>query len=285
MLWMLGTLASFCLMAVAVRELSGQINTFQVLFFRSVIGLLVISLIIASTRNIKLYRTNRIGLHLVRNLFHFIGQYGWFVGIGLLPLAEVFALEFTVPLWTVIIAYFFLKEKFTVQKIISIMFGVLGVIVIVQPGIEILHYASLIVIGSAICYAISHASTKSLSSTENPLTILFLMCLVQLPIGLFFTLFYWQDPTDIQWLWITVIGITALSAHYCMAQAMQYTEVTVVVTMDFFRLPLIAIIGVALYSEQLEITLLLGALLMLLGNLLNVYAPRRGKSCQLAHNK
>lgn len=282
---MLGTLASFCLMAVAVRELSGQINTFQVLFFRSVIGLLVISLIIASTRNIKLYRTNRIGLHLVRNLFHFIGQYGWFVGIGLLPLAEVFALEFTVPLWTVIIAYFFLKEKFTVQKIISIMFGVLGVIVIVQPGIEILHYASLIVIGSAICYAISHASTKSLSSTENPLTILFLMCLVQLPIGLFFTLFYWQDPTDIQWLWITVIGITALSAHYCMAQAMQYTEVTVVVTMDFFRLPLIAIIGVALYSEQLEITLLLGALLMLLGNLLNVYAPRRGKSCQLTHNK
>lgn len=235
---------------------------------------MVILIVIACTQNIRLFRTNRIGLHGVRNIFHFIGQYGWFVGIGLLPLAEVFVLEITVPLWTALIAYVFLKEKFTAQKFISILLGIFGVIVIVQPGIEIVNYASLIVLGSAICYTISHASTKSLSSTENPLTILFLMCLVPLPIGLFFSLLHWQNPTHVQWLWITIIGITALSAHYCMAKAMQYAEVTVVVTMDFFRLPVIALIGVALYSESVEITLFVGVLLMFFGNLLNVYIPR-----------
>lgn len=271
---MLGALMSFCLMAVGARELSGQIDTFQVLFFRSAIGLVVISFIVASTRNIKLFRSNRIGLHGVRNVFHFAGQYGWFVGIGLLPLAEVFALEFTVPLWTALIACFFLNEKLTTKKVISIMLGILGVIVIVQPGIEVINYASLIVLGAAICYAIAHASTKSLSSTESPLTILFLMCLVQLPMGLCFSLLNWQHPTGIEWLWISAIGISALLAHYCMAKAMQSAEVTAVVTMDFFRLPVIAIIGVALYSESFEITLIVGALLMLFGNLLNIYAPK-----------
>jgi len=271
---MLGALLSFCLMAVGARELSGQIDTFQILFYRSAIGLIVISFIIASTRNQNLFFSRRIRLHSVRNIFHFAGQYGWFVGISLLPLAEVFALEFTVPLWTALIACIFLSEKLTVRKAISIMLGILGVIVIVQPSIEIVDYASLIVLGSAVCYAISHVSTKSLSSTDSPLTILFLMCLVQLPIGLSFSLLNWQNPAGIQWVWITVIGITALSAHYCMAKAMQYAEVTAVVTMDFLRLPVIALIGVAFYSESLKITLILGALCMFLGNLLNVHRDR-----------
>jgi len=268
---MLGALLSFCLMAVGARELSGQIDTFQILFYRSAIGLIVISFIIASTRNQKLFFSRRIRLHSVRNIFHFAGQYGWFVGISLLPLAEVFALEFTVPLWTALIACIFLSEKLTVRKAISIILGILGVIVIVQPSIEIVDYASLIVLGSAVCYAISHVSTKSLSSTDSPLTILFLMCLVQLPISLSFSLLNWQNPEGIQWVWITVIGITALSAHYCMAKAMQYAEVTAVVTMDFLRLPVIALIGVAFYSESLKITLILGALCMFLGNLLNIH--------------
>jgi len=265
---------SFCLMAVGVRELGGQIDTFQVLFFRSAIGFLVITFVIVGTRNTKLFYSRRISLHGMRNIFHFAGQYGWFVGIGLLPLAEVFAIEFTVPLWTALIAGIFLNEKFTVKKSISIALGILGVIVIVEPSIAIVEYGSLIVLGAAICYAISHTSTKALSSTESPLTILFFMCLVQLPIGFFFSLSNWKNPTDTQWFWIVSIGISALSAHYCMTKAMQYAEVTTVVTMDFFRLPLISVIGIVFYSEGFEITLIIGGIFMLLGNLLNTNVPR-----------
>lgn len=277
MLWMLGTLTSFCLMAVSVRELSGEVDTFQVLFIRSVIGLIVISLVIVVSGKTKCFRINRLGLHGIRNSFHFAGQYGWFLGIGLLPLAEVFALEFTVPLWTALVAYFFLKEALTVQTIISILLGISGVIVIVQPGVEIINYASLVVLGAAICYAISHVSTKAISSTEHPFSIIFMMCLIQLPIGFLLSFVSWQYPTTIQWIWITIIGITALSAHYCMTKAMLYTEVTTVVTMDFFRLPVIAIIGVVLYSEELELSMLIGALFILFGNLLKVYSFKHGK--------
>jgi len=169
---------------------------------------------------------------------------------------------------------FFLNEKLSARKLISIALGILGVVIILKPSVAIVNQGSLIVLGAAVCYAISHTSTKSLSFTEHPLTIIFLMCLIQLPVGLSLSLLNWKNPTYIQWLWIISIGITALSAHYCMTKAMQYAEVTMVVTMDFLRLPVIATIGVALYSESFEITLIVGASIMLLGNLLNMQAPK-----------
>ncbi len=271
----MGTLASFCLMAIGARELNGQLDTFQVLFFRSAIGLLIISMVIIPLRRPTLFSTNRIKLHTFRNVFHFAGQYGWFVGIGLLPLAEVFAIEFTVPVWTALIACTFLGERLTARKVLSILLGLTGVMVIVKPGIEIVSIASITVLIAAICYAVSHVSTKGLSSTEHPLTILFYMCLIQLPIGLVLSLGNWQLPIGIEWWWVAVLGVTALSAHYCMTKAMQSAEVTMVVTMDFLRLPIIALVGVLVYSESLELSLFIGAALMLLGNLVNMYQPNR----------
>ena len=119
-LWMVGGLVSLSLMAIGARELGGQITTFQILFFRSVISLIVITLIIVKSKKTSLFSSKRIKLHIVRNVFHFVGQYGWFLGLGLLPLAHVFALEFTVPLWTLIIAAAFLKEGITIKKTIAV---------------------------------------------------------------------------------------------------------------------------------------------------------------------
>ena len=267
--WMLGTLMSFSLMAVGARELSGDIPVFQTLFFRSVIGLILISSLILLLDKKHVFRSERVVLHTFRNTFHFLGQYGWFVGIGLLPLAEVFALEFTVPIWTAIIAALFLGEKITRRKATSISLGALGVVVIVRPGVEIVDAASLIVLGAAICYAVSYTATKSLSFSESPLTILFYMCLVQLPVSLFLSISAWTWPAGIQWLWLVAIGVTALSAHFCLVRAMRYAEVTTVIALDFLRLPLIGVLGVLLYSEVFELYLLVGGVLMLFGNWVN----------------
>jgi drug/metabolite transporter (DMT)-like permease len=277
-IWMIGTLLSFSLMAVCARELSGEIATHQTLFFRSAIGLACVSIILLASKNTLKIQTNRLGLHTVRNIFHFAGQYGWFLGIGLLPLAEVFALEFTVPIWTLIIAAVTLGERITTRKVVSVLLGSLGVVVILQPGVSIINAASFIVLASAVSYAISHTATKSLSLSESPMSILFYMCLIQLPIGLLLSIPSWVWPAGLQWLWLLIIGLTALSAHYCMAKAMQYAEVTTVVTLDFFRLPLIALVGVLLYSEQLEIALIIGGLLMLAGNIVSLKQSAYNKS-------
>lgn len=273
-LWMIGALTSFCLMAVGARELNGQISVFQILFFRSIVGLLVLLPIITLSKRSDFLFPKRFNLHVVRNLFHFAGQYGWFLGIGLLPLATVFAIEFTVPFWTIIISYLFLKESITIKKVIAVLLGILGVIVIVQPSLDVAHYASLIVLGAAICYAFSHVATKSLSNTEHPITIIFMMCLIQAPLGLLLFIEGWTTPVGIEWLWMIIIGLTALSAHYCMTKAMQYAEVTFVVTMDMFRLPLISLIGVLLYAEHFSVALIVGMLLIVAGNSVNIYGKK-----------
>lgn len=273
--WMMGTLVSFSLMAICVRELSGEIATPQTLFFRSVVALVTILLFLfVSNKPLKL-RTNKLGIHTLRNTFHFAGQYGWFLGIGLLPLAEVFALEFTVPVWTLLFASIALGERITVRKIAAISLGILGVLVILQPGVALIDKASFIVLASAICYAVSHTTTKSLSSSESAFSILFYMCLIQLPIGFVLSLSDWVWPTGWQCLWLAIIGITAMTAHYCMIKAMQHAEATTVVTLDFLRLPLIALIGLLMYAEEFKVSLLVGGLLMLVGNVISLKQPRK----------
>ena len=274
-IWMLGTILSFCLMAIGARELSDHIGTFQVLFARSVIGLIVITVIIVSMRRVALLKTQQMRLHTTRNLFHFAGQYGWFVGIGLLPLAEVFALEFTVPIWTVLIAVALSQERLTLRKCTALAFGMAGVLLIVRPGVAVLDPASFVVLAAAACYAMAYVTTKSLSVTEHPLTVVFYMCLVQLPIGALLTGTGWVMPAPIDWFWLSVVGITALTAHYCITRAMQLAEAGTVVTLDFLRLPLIALFGVVLYQEPFDLWLLLGAGLMLFGNLINLQRSKQ----------
>lgn len=272
-LWMMGAIIAFSLMAVGARELAGEINVFQILFFRSVMGLVIVSVLILSTGQRNLFVTRRVNLHIGRNIFHFAGQYGWFLGIGLLPLAEVFALEFTVPIWTVLIASVFLKEYLTARKLTAILVGVIGVLVIIRPGAQILDVASMIVLASAACFGVSYVATKGLSSSESSLTVLFYMCLIQLPVSLLFTVGHWIEPTPLQWLWVSIVSVAALGAHYCVTRAMKLAEAGVVVTLDFLRLPLIAAVGVVFYSEAFDIALILGAALMLIGNLINLHRP------------
>ena len=273
--WMAGALLSFCVMAIGARELWGSIDTFQILFFRSVIGVLVIALIIYKSGNSSLFSTARIRLHTARNVFHFAGQYGWFVGLGLLPLAEVFALEFTVPIWTLIIAAIFLKESITPRKTLAVILGAVGVYVILKPGSEAISPASTIVLLAALCFAAAYVFTKSLSNTEHPLTVVFYMCLIQLPIGMFLSLSNWVFPYPLQWAWLCAVGLTALSAHYCVTSAMKISEASIVVTLDFLRLPLIAVVGIVFYNEAFDLALVLGAGLMLFGNLINLSGKAR----------
>jgi drug/metabolite transporter (DMT)-like permease len=290
---MLGGLASFCVLAVGARELSGELSIAQSLCIRSAIGIIFLSLlyivnqrvlgssnIIGKPKNtleptaisppwLKGLKLKGIRLQVFRNVFHFTAQYGWFFGIGLLPLAEVFALEFTVPIWTLLISALFLGEKVTPTKFIAILFGSIGVLIIVQPGDDIMSLASFVVLGSAICFAVSHTAIKALSRAYSPFSILCYMCVLQFPIGLVLSINHWIWPQPEQWIWLVIIGLGALSAHFCVTKAMLHAEVTTVVTLDFLRLPLITFIGVIFYAESFELSLLIGAALMLAGNLLN----------------
>ena len=275
-LWMLGAVVTLSTMAIAGRELAGRINTFQILFFRSLVGLAVVSAVLhrAGWHQAK---TTVFGTHVVRNLAHFIGQFGWFFALGVIPLSEVFAIEFTTPIWTGLLAGVLLGERMTRLRALAVALGFAGVLVIVRPGFTVISIGVLAALGAAFAYAIAHMMTKKISRTDTPLTILFYMTALQIPLGLAASLYDWRWPGADAWPWIAVVAFTALVAHYCMAQALRLADATVVVTMDFLRLPLIALLGWLLYAEAVNGWVLLGAALVFVGIWLNLKsaAPAR----------
>lgn len=272
--WMCGALFSFMTMAISGRELSTELTTYQILFFRSLIGVLIIGVLVARSGWGQI-RTHRSGAHLVRNLAHFGGQYGWFYGLAFISLAEVIAIEFTAPVWTALLAALLLGERITLPRTLALLLGISGLLLILRPGMGVMHPAALAVLAGAVGYALSYIQTKSLSATETPLCILFYMTLMQLPMGMIPTLLDWQTPTPESTPWILLVGLTALSAHYCMARAFKLADATVVVPMDFMRLPLIALVGYMFYQEVIDWPVVLGAGLMLTGNFVNILAEHR----------
>jgi drug/metabolite transporter (DMT)-like permease len=266
---MLGAIASFCLMAVSARELDGHIDKFELLAIRSAVGIILLVVIVNVIKRPTLMFTKRMNAHLGRNFFHFIGQFCWLVGIGLLPLAEVFAIEFTVPLWVLILASLFLGEAITKRKALSVALGLLGVVVILKPGFQEIDQGAIVMLIAAFSFAITFIMTKSLLNTEHPLTIVFYMTLIQLPLSAFMAGADWSMPKPWMWPFVMAVALTGLSGHYCLSKAFQQADVSLVISVDFLRLPLIALIGVWLYNEPLQVSIIFGGLLMLLANLAN----------------
>lgn len=263
-LWMGGTLFSFLLMAVAGRELSDALTTFQVLFWRGLVGLVVV-LIVLSRAGWRHAATRQPVVQLARNLIHFVAQYGWFFGIASIPLAQVFALEFTTPIWTMLMAAIFLREAITRARLLAVGLGFTGILIILRPGFAGVEIAQLAVLGAAVGYASSFIFTKKLVATDTPLAILFYMTVIQLPLGLVTSLHDWVWPSGVLWIWVVAVGVTALSAHYCMTRALQLADATVVTPLDFLRLPLAALVGYLLYGQPFEVWVLAGAAIIFIG--------------------
>jgi len=273
-LWMGGALASFSGMAIAARELSADMSTFEILFFRSFVGLLVLLPVFLRNRGAGL-RSHRLGLQVMRNAVHFSAQYGWVAAIAVLPLADAFALEFTMPIWATLLAVFTLGERMTAPRYIAVIGGFVGVLVILRPGFAAFNPAVLYMLAAALGFAASIIMTKVLIRKDSPLTIIFYMAVLQLPLGLVPALFDWTPPTLTHLPWLIVVGVAGLTAHFTLARALKLADATIVLPIDFLRLPLIALIGAAFYSERLIIWVIIGAAIIFGANYFMVWRESR----------
>jgi drug/metabolite transporter (DMT)-like permease len=272
-LWMAGWLALMLIVAVAGRETTRELNVFQIMEVRSILGFFMLYPLIRLNGGLTAMKTSRPLQHIGRNVVHYAAQLGWFFALTLIPLAQVVSIEFTMPIWTAILAASFLGERMTVWKISAIVLGLVGVIIIVRPAAGQINPGQLIALGAAVGFGISIAMMKSLTRTENTLVIIFWMLVIQSAAGFFPSLYVWRSPSAYAWGWLVVIAFCGTFSHYCMARAMLYADATVVVPMDFLRVPLTAAVGWLIYSERLDAFTMLGAALILTGNLLNLKAP------------
>ena len=271
-LWMSGALLAFSAMAVSVRVLAATLGVMEILALRAGLGLMVMAILAAVRADLRAtINCRHLPLHLLRNTVHVAASYLWARSLLLIPLAMVFALEFTTPAWTLLLAAPFLGERLTASRIGAVVFGLLGVLVILRPGLATFQPGGLLTLVAALGLAISLIATKKLTRTDSTFAIVFWMMLIQLPLALM-----GSDPLFVTKLdqgqlpAVIGIGASGLVSHYCLTNAFRAGDAGVVVPLDFMRIPLIAVVGWWLYGEPLDVFVFLGAGLIITGILWNL---------------
>lgn len=281
-LWMIGSIASFSAMAIAGRELGARFDTFEIMMYRSAFGVFVVIIVAYATGAWRQINTRNMGQQVIRNLAHFTGQNLWFYAVTVIPLAQVFALEFTSPLWVIVLSPLILGERLTFMRGIAAIMGFIGILIVARPSIDGINAGLIAAASSAIFFALTIMFTKRLTRTQTITGILFYLTTMQLVFGLI-TAGYDGDialPDAASLPFLALIGVCGLLAHYCLTNALSIAPATVVVPIDFIRLPVIAVLGMLLYQESLDILVFVGAVVIFAGNYLNIWFETRKSVAQ-----
>lgn len=278
--WMTGSIFSFTAMAIAARSISDVHDTFEIMMWRSVVGLCLVLTVGGLLGRLVEIRRERLGQHLVRNVIHFTGQNLWFWALTMIPLAQVFALEFTSPIWVILLSPLVLGERLTRPRILAAVMGFIGILFVARPDFGTLDPGVLAAAASAICFAATNLLTKRLTRGESIVSILFWLTVMQ---GIFGLATAGHDgvihmPTAATLPWLLLIGFCGVLAHLCLTTALSLAPASYVVPIDFARLPVIAAVGMLFYAEPLDPYVLLGAAIIFLGNWANIRAETRKRA-------
>ena len=247
-IWMVLGGVSLILLAIVIRDLQDKFNVLQMIFLRSVISFLII-LPWALRQKREDIQTKRLPLHIFRNTIHYLGNVGWFIGVTLVTLADLQALQFTVPLFTIVMAAIFLREGVGAHRWIATALGFAGALIIIRPGFVELSTGTIAVVLSAIFYAASQTSTKALSNTDSPNAILLYMSLIFIPVSAIPAFYVWVTPDWSDTVPIISLGVFGYLAHAFIIRAFAAADASFVMPFDFLRLPIAAACGFFLYSE------------------------------------
>lgn len=274
---MSGAIVSFSAMAVAGRMVSAALDTFEIMMYRSLIGVIIIICIITATRRWEQISRRHLGLHVIRNIAHFTGQNLWFFALTIIPLTQVFALEFTSPLWVLLLSPLLLKERLTRIRVLAAIIGFVGILIVTRPTPDTINIGLIAAAIAAIGFALTAIFTKRLTKSEAPICILFYLVTMQAVFGMLCAGFDGQIavPDMAAAPWVLLIAIAGLFAHFCLINALAISPAIIVVPMDFVRLPVIAVIGMWLYFEPIDMFVVIGAVIIFAGNYLNIWAEMR----------
>lgn len=279
-LWMMGAVVGFSSMAVAGRQLTSGLDTFEIMTYRSIIGLVTVVVLAFASGTLKDIKAQSLHLHLGRNLSHFMGQNLWLFALTLIPLAQLFALEFSYPILVALGAAVFFGERLRPLRVASFVFGFIGILIVARPfGAAGLSIGLLAAIACAFGFAGSALFTKKLTQTARVTrpAILFWLSLMQLAMGLICAGIDGQIelPAAEHLPWIAVISLAGLGAHFCLTTALSLAPASIVTPIDFLRLPLIALVGMVLYNEGLDIYVFIGAAIIFASNYINIVSETR----------
>ncbi len=242
---------AFVTMHAAVREVSQDMHPFEVAFFRQVFGIVALAPWFIRYGLAPL-RTKRLGMHGVRAFVNVIAMFAFYYALSIVPLAQVSALAFSVPIFTALLAMAFLGERVRLRRWAAILFGFSGVFIafipdMYEPGAP--QLGSLLVVLASFTWAIALIFIKVLGRTESTITITAYMVLLMTPMSLLPALAVWEWPTMEQFGWLLFIGVVGTIGQLTVVQALKEGETHVVMPIDFTKLIWAAGLGFLWFGE------------------------------------
>ncbi|MBL6621608.1 MAG: DMT family transporter [Rickettsiales bacterium] len=257
-------LSSFfvALMLCVLRYLSADYNSVILVFWRNFFALFIV-LPFLLRGGLNCFKTTRLKLFWLRAIIGVIAMIIWFEAISMTSLPKATALSFTSPIFTIIVAIFFLKEKLTLLRILSVIIGFIGVLIIIRPGFASFGLGSYMVLFSTLLWSFAAIIIKKLSETESALLIVFYMNLMMLILVAPLLYIYWQDikTSDLKWLFL--LGLTSNMSHYALAKALSLADISVIMPFDFIRLIFVSIFSYILFNDVTTIYDVIGSLVIL----------------------
>ena len=245
-------------MMILVKALSAEYTSFQILFIRTLFGLAILTPIL--WRNgFSTLKTRRLPLHMSRAVFAYFGMLGLFIGLGSIPIAEVVSLSFTQPIFIFLLAAILLGEKLNARRVIAILGGFAGVLILLRPGFTEVVFGAAVVLGGAIAYAFSNVCIKKLMTTENVTSTTVWVNILMCPLAGIPAAFYWVTPTLPDLALLAGVGLTGTAGIWFISRAYATAEMSAVVPFDFLRLPIVAAAGWIWFGEITDIWTIAGA--------------------------
>jgi drug/metabolite transporter (DMT)-like permease len=265
---------AFSSMHAAIVFVSKDLHPFQIAFFRNLFGLLIFIPVIRQS-GLVLWRTDRVGMHILRSVLNVMAMLAFFTALTLTPLPRVTALSFTAPLFMALLAVLFLGERMYAFRWYALLLGFAGTLIILRPGVIPLEIGSLLVIGSAFIWSVTMVVIKKLSQTETSLTITGHMVLWLSLFSFIPALYVWQMPSVTGWLLLVFIGCCGTFAQLLLAEALKQADSTTVMPFDFLKLVWASLFGYFLFGQTSDAFVWIGAVLVFSAGMYVTWHERR----------
>lgn len=259
-----------------VRHVSVELHTFEIVFLMNLTGFPILLPWILR-QGIKPFRSNRIGLHIIRATLAMIGLTAWYHAITITPLATATALSFSAPIFATILAVVTLGERVGGERWLAVIMGILGVLVILRPGIIKIDFGPALAVSSAFAYAVVLTIMKKLSRTESSITILLYVKVLMIPLTLVQAMIVWQWPSSGAIMWLVVMGMLGCLSQLMVTQAIKEAETGVIMPLFFFQLVWMSIIGSIFFGEIPSIFAWIGGAMIVASGSFIAYRESRDK--------
>ena len=258
--WIIVSSIAFASMWVMIRFASHDVHAFVIVFFRNLIGTLV--LVPMMLRNKGLMRIGRLKANLRRATSGFIATTGTFYAVSHAPLATALSINYTAPLFATVAAVLFLGEKLQARRVAALIAGFAGMLIVVRPGALPLTPGVLAAMVSAVATAFSIIAIRQLVASDDSRSVAAWSFILMTPPSLVLAVLYWTPPPLALWPLLFTIGCVAAVGQLAMNRAFALAEASAVLPYDFVRFALVTLFGITIFDERLDAMTVAGGIVI-----------------------